>query len=236
MIDKKVTAVIAAAGSSTRMGGQNKLLRELLGKPVLAYTLLAFEKNDLINNIVICCRDIDIESYRELCNKYSIKKVSDIIEGGKSRTESVYNGVLCCKNSDIIAIADGARPLITDDVITNTIKSAIENGAAAPVIKLKDSIKKVQDGKIIENVERQSVMIVQTPQVFNTIIIKTALKMAIKENYELTDDCSAVEKIGVLVTAVNGSNENIKITTEEDIVIAEAFLKNRQKEKGECSE
>ncbi len=222
-----VSAVIAAAGSSRRMGEDiNKLLLTLDSIPVLARTLLCFERNENIDEIVIVCRESDILGYAELCKRFSVSKISQIVRGGDTRTESVLCGVKACsRKSEFIAVHDAARPLISQQVISDVIFDAIEYGAAAPLVPCKDSIKKIENGFIVGDVNRNSIAAVQTPQIFKSDIIKKALQNAKDKNLALTDDCAAVEKLGVSVYVSKGDYRNIKITTPEDILLAEALLK-----------
>ena len=219
-----VSAVIPAAGSSTRMGSGNKLMLEIQGVPVLARTIDVFQKNHLIDEIILVCREQDMMEYRELIREYSLDKVSLIIRGGSTRTESVLAGVRAAEKAAVVAIHDGARPLISDYVITKTIEAAMADQAAAPVVPIKDSVKRLENGKIVADVPRAQIAAVQTPQCFDRTLILKALERAIKENLPLTDDCSAVEVLGVNCTATEGSYKNLKITTPEDIAIAEAML------------
>lgn len=224
----KATAVIVAAGSSTRMG-EDKLLMEINDVPVLVHTLTAFENCEIINDIIICCKEGDIPTYNRFCKDYNLTKVSKIILGGSTRSQSVLNGVLEA-SSPFVAIHDGARPLVTDEIITSTVKTAIRTSAAAPGVAPKDSLKFVDKGLIVKNINRDTVVNVQTPQVFDTDLIKGALTKAIKENIPLTDDCSAVEILNVPVNLTQGSYENIKITTKEDILVATEILWRRENE------
>lgn len=227
----RVCAVIPAAGSSTRMGGQNKLLMEIDEVPVLVHTLSAFQNCSSIDEIIVCCREEEIVPYGNLCKTFGIDKVTKILQGGETRTRSVLNGVMeCSPDTALVAIHDGARPLVTQEVITMAVEKARETGAAAPVVNLKDSIKRVADGIIRENIDRNSIVAVQTPQVFDKDLIKAALSKAVETNADFTDDCCAVEAIGMNVSITEGSYENIKITTPEDILIAEALLQGRKQD------
>ncbi len=225
----QVSAVIPAAGSSNRMGGENKLLFELLGTPVLIHTLLAFEACPLICEIIIVAREEDIVEYSHLCAEFEITKVTKVVKGGKSRSESVLSGLMEVRpGTRLAAIHDGARPLVTPELIERTILCASEFSAAAPAVMLKDTIKEVSSDVVLRTVARDSLRAVQTPQVFDLELIKPALTNAIRENRPVTDDCEVVELIGMPVHLVEGSYENIKITTPEDLSVAEAFLLARE--------
>ena len=220
-----VCAVIVAAGSSRRMGGENKLLLPLDDAPVLAHTLSAFEKCAAIRDIVLVCREQDILPYSDLARAFGISKLRTVTRGGDSRTASVLAGITAApEDTGLVAVHDGARPLVSEAVITEAVYAAAEYGAAAPVVPVKDSIKRIQDGSIAADVPRDTLAAVQTPQVFDRALLTRALETAARDNRSFTDDCAAVEATGQAVRATHGSYENIKITTPEDILVAEAFL------------
>ena len=220
-----VCAVIVAAGSSRRMGGENKLLLPLDDAPVLAHTLSAFEKCAAIRDIVLVCREQDILPYSDLARAFGISKLRTVTRGGDSRTASVLAGITAApEDTGLVAVHDGARPLVSEAVITEAVYAAAEYGAAAPVVPVKDSIKRIQDGNIAADVPRDTLAAVQTPQVFDRALLTRALETAARDNRSFTDDCAAVEAMGQAVRATHGSYENIKITTPEDILVAEAFL------------
>ena len=220
-----VCAVIVAAGSSRRMGGENKLLLPLDDAPVLAHTLSAFEKCAAIRDIVLVCREQDILPYSDLARAFGISKLRTVTRGGDSRTASVLAGITAApEDTGLVAVHDGARPLVSEAVITEAVYAAAEYGAAAPVVPVKDSIKRIQNGNIAADVPRDTLAAVQTPQVFDRALLTRALETAAREKRSFTDDCAAVEAMGQAVRATHGSYENIKITTPEDILVAEAFL------------
>lgn len=222
-------AVIVAAGSSQRMGGGNKLLAEIAGAPVLAHTLLAFERCDAIASIVLVCREQDILPFSELARTYGAQKVITVTRGGESRTASVLAGVQACPEGTLlVAVHDGARPLVPEQVITQAVLAAAACGAAAPIVPLKDSIKHIADGNIAADVPRERIAAVQTPQVFERELLERALTTAARGNRLFTDDCAAVEALGVPVRATEGSYYNIKITTPEDVLVAEALMQGEQ--------
>lgn len=220
-----VCAVIVAAGSSRRMGGENKLLLPLAGAPVLAHTLSAFEKCAVVRDIVLVCREQDILPYTDLARAFGISKLRTVTRGGDSRTASVLAGITAApEDTVLVAVHDGARPLVSEAVITEAVYAAAECGAAAPVVPVKDSIKRIENGCIAADVPRDTLAAVQTPQVFRREVLLHALTDAQRKNLSFTDDCAAVEALGQTVRATHGSYENIKITTPEDIPAAEAFL------------
>lgn len=225
-----VCAVIVAAGSSRRMGGENKLLLEIDGVPVLARTLSAFQKCAAIRDIVLVCREQDIMPYTELAKAFSIDKLCTVTRGGETRTESVLAGITAApENAVLVAVHDGARPLVSEAVITEAVTTAAEYGAAAPVVPVKDSIKRIEDGNIAADVARNTLAAVQTPQVFRKDLLRRALTSTAERGYSFTDDCAAVESLGTIVKATHGSYQNIKITTPEDILVAEALLTREDK-------
>ena len=220
-----VCAVIVAAGSSRRMGGENKLLLSLGGQPVLAHTLCAFQKCPAVRDIVLVCREEDIVPYSELAQAFGVDKLRTVTRGGDTRTASVLAGVSASpEDAVLVAVHDGARPLVSEAVVTEAIAAAVEHGAAAPVVPVKDSIKRIENGVIAADVPRDTLAAVQTPQVFRRELLLRALHQAAQSGKTYTDDCAAVEAIGQTVRATHGSYENIKITTPEDIAVAEAFL------------
>lgn len=220
-----VCAIIVAAGSSRRMGGENKLLLSLGGQPVLAHTLCAFQKCPAVRDIVLVCREEDILPYSELAQAFGVDKLRTVTRGGDTRTASVLAGVSASpEDSVLVAVHDGARPLVSEAVITEAVAAAAEHGAAAPVVPVKDSIKRIENGVIAADVPRDTLAAVQTPQVFRRELLLRALHQAAQSGRTYTDDCAAVEAIGQTVRATHGSYENIKITTPEDIAVAEAFL------------
>lgn len=227
--EKLVYAIIPAAGSSSRMGGGNKLLMELDGVPVLCRTLRVFEETEGIDGIVIACREQDVAEYRALTEKWGITKVKHIVVGGATREHSVLQGVLACpKSVGYVAIHDAARPLVTQEIIIQAVEAAKQDSAAAPAVPMKDSIQRIQSGKMVENINRETIVAVQTPQCFDIDLIRAALTDALDKKLPLTDDCGAALALGQPSTMTEGSYENIKITTPEDILIGEAILKGRK--------
>ena len=223
---KTCVAVLPAAGSSSRMkAAGNKLFLELSGIPVIALTLKALEASPFIDEIIIPTRPDMIDDVRSICNAYSITKVSAIIEGGETRTESVLNGVLHAKGKfDLIAIHDAARPFVSQEIIEKTVLAASRYSAAAPGVPVKDTIKEAKGGIIARTVPRETLFAIQTPQIFDSDLITSALLKAQADNIPITDDCSAAEAIGVRIMMTNGDYFNIKITTPEDLVFGEAIF------------
>ncbi len=211
----KTTAIITAGGTSSRFGTGNKLLEKIYGKEVIKYTIEAFEKSD-IDEIIISANKSIIP---ELSSMFNHK----ITEGGSTRQASVYNGLKAAGQCDFVLIHDGARPVITPEIINRTIDLVKEKNAVSVVTKTIDTIKEVQDGKIIKTIDRSKLYNTQTPQAFRYDIIMSAHEKLQGQNF--TDDAGMLEALGYDVYIVDGSYKNIKITTQSDIEIAKIFLK-----------
>ncbi len=227
-------AVILAAGNSTRMGGKiNKQLYELGGKPVLAHTLLAYQKCPLINEIVVVTRPDDFYTVFDIAKKYGIKKLKRITAGGKTRQESAKNGVNKLSESvKYVAIADGARCLTTPQQITNVCLKAYRHKAASAAHAVADSMKRSSpSGFVTETVDREHLWAVQTPQIFHTALYQAALFHAQRTDFTATDDNALIEHLGYRIRLVECGYENLKITTKEDLALAEAILAQREKNK-----
>lgn len=222
---KRCGAVIVAAGSASRMGGIDKVMAELDGEPMIVRTVRTFQESDVIKEIVIVTRQDLIEPIMELCHGFD--KVKLVVVGGSSRQESVELGLNALSDKvRLAAIQDGARPLITWQVIDRAVRAANSYGAAAPAIAVKDTIKIVNGGVVKETPDRKTLQAVQTPQVFDIDLIKGALKKAKEDKAEVTDDCSAVERLGMSVKIVEGDERNIKVTTPMDLMIAKMLLED----------
>lgn len=222
-------AVVAAAGSSARMGGEDKIMLPLMGEPVIVHTLRALEYCPYIQEIIVVTREELIVPLSKLCADYFLTKVSKVLLGGDTRTRSVRLGVAeVSDKAELIAIHDGARPLVTPEVLEDVILTAARCAAAAPAIPVKDTIKRAADGIVTQTPDRSELFAVQTPQVFEADLIRAALQQAVEEDVPLTDDCAAVERLGMKVTLTRGAEENIKITTPSDLAVAEALLQWRE--------
>ena len=220
---KRCGAVIVAAGSASRMGGIDKVMAVLGGEPMIAHTVRAFQQCGAIADIVIVTRPDLIRPISALCAQ--MDKVRMVVAGGKSRQESVALGLNALpKGVELAAIHDGARPLITDAVIDRTVRAANSYGAAAPAVPVKDTIKVVRGGLVTQTPDRASLQAVQTPQVFDFDLLRGALKKAAEDAAAVTDDCSAVERLGMAVKIVEGDERNLKVTTPMDLKIAEMLL------------
>lgn len=223
-----VTAVIVAAGNSTRMGGVNKQFLLIDGVPVLIRTLLAFSQSDMIDEIIVAAREEDIPKMFAMIKEYKVLKVTDIVKGGKTRQESVFNAIRRSSPlSEYFAIHDGARPLVTEKIIEDTVREAFLTGAAATGVRVKDTVKVVnENGFITATPDRNYLWAVHTPQVFERRLYLSAIDNVLNSEM-FTDDCKLLEEYGTEVKMVEGSYENIKITTPEDTDIAQAILYRR---------
>ena len=220
-------AVIVAAGTASRMGGIDKVLASLGGEPLIVHTVRAFQNCDAIKEIVVVTREDLLEKIAELCLKFP--KVKIVVKGGADRPESVGNGLAALSDKvRLVAVQDGARPLISGAVIDRTVRAAHTYGAAAPGIPVKDTVKIVQGGIVQQTPDRNSLQAIQTPQVFDRDLLTCALEKAKADKAAITDDCSAVERLGLSVRVVEGDEKNIKITTPMDLEIAEKLLEERQ--------
>ncbi len=224
---QKTGVVIVAAGSSERMGGIDKMFAIIDEKPVLARVIEVFQSCARIDDIVIVLNEQNVEEGKRLAAGAGWSKVKDVCEGGKRRQDSVLNGLDCLGECDWVVIHDGARPLVTTKLIENGLDSAEETGAAIAAVPVTDTIKIVAEDLTIQGTPpRQSLWAAQTPQVFRYDVITNAYR---KLKYEVTDDARAVELTGGSVKIYQGSNDNIKITTPEDLAIAEILLQKRMR-------
>lgn len=220
---KSCGAVIVAAGSASRMGGIDKVMAPLGGEPMIVKTVRAFDSCDAVKEIVIVTREDLIRKISELCRDFA--KVKAVVAGGSSRQESVHLGLNALSpKMQLAAVHDGARPLITWQVIDRVIRAAHTHGAAAPGIPVKDTIKVVSGGVVTSTPDRATLQAVQTPQVFDFDLLRGALKKAEEDGAQVTDDCSAVERLGMKIRMVEGDERNIKVTTPMDLKIAEMLL------------
>ena len=222
---RRCGAVIVAAGTASRMGGIDKVMAPLKGEPMIVHTVRAFQNCDAIREIVIVTREDLLVPVMDLCHRFD--KVQAVIVGGASRQESVERGLdMMSVGTKLVAVQDGARPLTTWQVIDRTVRAANSYGAAAPAVPVKDTIKVVAGGIVKETPDRSTLQAVQTPQVFDLDLLKGALAKARMEDAAVTDDCSAVERLGMSVKIVEGDERNIKVTTPVDLKIAELLLED----------
>lgn len=219
--------VVVAAGKSERMGPNvDKAFLSLGTKPVLAYSLLAFEKCHDIDGIVLVCRKDRMDSARAMASLFGVSKLKRVVAGGSMRQVSVSNGLEACGDDvDVVAVHDGARPCVTPELISETIKSAKRYGSGVAAVKVTDTVKHVDTGlTIARTVDRTKLWAVQTPQTFKLDLLKKAFDRVKKKKTTITDEASAVElveKVHLVVAPVS----NIKITTADDLALAAALLK-----------
>jgi 2-C-methyl-D-erythritol 4-phosphate cytidylyltransferase len=218
-------AILVAAGSSSRMDGQDKLLAELGGMTVLERSALAFEQNDRISELVVVTRADRLDEISKLLDARGLSKLTMVAAGGETRADSVRAGLEhISKKAALVAIHDAARPLVSQRIINETVAMAIKTRASAPAIPVKDTIKVVKSGAVVSTPDRKTLYAVQTPQVFDADLLRAAHKKAEKSGKELTDDCLAAEQLGLKVFLTQGEETNLKITTPLDLRIAAMIL------------
>ena len=224
------SAVVVAAGSATRMEGIDKVLTPLADVPVLVRTLRVFQNCGRIQEIVVVTREDLLVEVSELCKAFALDKVTKVVVGGKERIHSVLRGLEEVRpDAELIAIQDGARPFLTQEVLEEVLSKAEATGAAAPAIPVTDTIKRVENGLAVETPDRSALFAVQTPQVFEAGLIRAAVQKAVEDGEVLTDDCAAVERLGMKVSLTRGSRENLKLTTPFDLIVGEAILDARER-------
>ena len=220
-------AVIVAAGNASRMGGIDKVMAPLGGEPLIVHTVRQFQQCDAIREIVVVTRQDLLMPIMDLCHQFD--KLRAVVTGGDSRDESVNLGLnTLSEKCALVAVQDGARPFASYELIDRVVRAANTYGAAAPAIAVKDTIKVVQGGLVESTPDRSTLRAVQTPQVFDFDLLRGALENAKRNGAKITDDCSAVELMGMKVRIVEGDERNIKITTPMDLKIAELLLEEMQ--------
>lgn len=220
------SVVIVCAGNSTRMGGVNKILLPLGDRLVIGVTMQAFQKCESVSEIVIVARESDIPAIKSEAEAAGITKLAACTTGGSKRQESVINGIkMISKEAELVAVHDGARPLVKPEHIEKVIRDASVFGGATLGVPVKDTIKTVDDGLITDTPPRSSLYITQTPQIFKRSLYFEGIDFALEHGLDFTDDCQLVEAIGGKVAMTTGDYTNIKITTPEDIKLAEVLMK-----------
>ena len=226
----KTTAIIAAGGTGSRMGLDfNKLFLMIDEKPVLAHTLDVFEGCTKIDEVIIVANERDIQTVKEIVEDFGYSKVKTIATGGETRQESVYKGLLCVSDdTEVVAIHDAARPLINPLVINQCIDTAYEFGASAAGVPAKDTLKRTDSQNVItETVDRDSIVLIQTPQCFKKDVILKAHEKAVSDGFLTTDDCAVAENYGVNVKVIPGNALNLKLTTPDDYYALSALISYR---------
>lgn len=222
---KPCGAVIVAAGSATRMGGIDKVLAPLQGEYMIMHTIRAFQKSPLIKEIVVVTRADQVRDVTDMCRE--LNKVVAVVKGGENRQDSVEAGLqFLSSRLRLVAVHDGARPLVSQELIDRTVRAGHSYCAAAPGVPVKDTIKVVTGGIVKETPDRSKLFAIQTPQVFDRDLLIAALHKARKDNAAVTDDCSAVERLGMSVKIVEGDERNLKITTPMDLKVAELLMED----------
>lgn len=225
--DYFVSCIVAAGGSSRRMGdGMNKLFLEIDGVPVIARTLLSLEQSQYIDEIIVSAREEDMLDISDLAGAFGIRKLKTIVKGGAVRAASVKAALSSVSQGcDFVAVHDGARPLTDEDTIARVVSAAVLHGAAACGVRPKCTIKQEdKDGFIAQTVDRSKLYEMQTPQVFTKSLLCSAYDVDEDRLRTVTDDCALVEQLGTKIKITQGSYRNIKITTPEDIAVAEGLL------------
>lgn len=220
------TLIIPAAGQGKRMGaGKNKLFLQLDDAPIIVHTLRAFEKDEQCRQIILAINERERSYFEELLQTYHIQKNILFVQGGNERQDSVYNALMHVREIEYVLVHDGARPFVTKKMIEDVLQMAKEKGASICAVPVKDTIKKVMHDTVVETVERSELRAVQTPQGFHVPTLLEAHESAKQADFLGTDDASLVERLSKEVAVVEGSYYNIKVTTPEDLVIAESFLR-----------
>ncbi|WP_019244353.1 MULTISPECIES: 2-C-methyl-D-erythritol 4-phosphate cytidylyltransferase [Bacillus] len=222
--------IILAAGQGKRMkAGKNKVFLELAGVPLIVQTIKVFDQDNHCQKIILPINLEEKAIFEQLIEQYHFVKPIQLVAGGKERQNSVYNGLKSTsqERDAIVLVHDGARPFVTQELIHDLVKSSKLHGSAIPGVPVKDTIKRVKDSQVLDTVERSSLWAVHTPQAFRLSILKDAHEKAVNKGFLGTDDASLVEEIGEMVYMVEDSYNNIKITTPEDLYIAEAIMKQK---------
>ena len=225
----RVTAIVVAAGSGERMNSQiKKQFLHLGGIPVIARTLSAFEASRHVSRVVVVTAKEDLVDVADIIREFGFSKVARIVGGGATRQKSAAAGLEAAGKCDYIAVHDGVRPLVSPKCIDRVIEAAFETKAASAAVKILDTVKRCdEDGYVLDTPERSSLWSVQTPQVFDRRLYEEALGKAIEGGFDYTDDCQLIEKLGQPVKLVAGEYTNIKLTTKDDMIFAEAILRTR---------
>lgn len=221
--------IIPAAGQGKRMGaGRNKLFLELDEIPIFIHTLQVFEKDQNCSGVILVINNLEKKDFQASLKKFGIKKVVGFVSGGEERQYSVYHGVQAIQSNGIVLVHDGARPFLDVKLINDLVDGAEQYGASVLAIPVKDTVKKVIGNKVKETVERTGLWAIQTPQAFRMPLLRRAHELAMKEGFLGTDDASLVERLGHDVIIIEGSYDNIKLTTPEDLFFADAILHKRR--------
>jgi 2-C-methyl-D-erythritol 4-phosphate cytidylyltransferase len=220
-------AIIAAAGAGTRMASDRpKQFLQLAGTPVIFHTLKPFEECDSIHEVIVVLPAEESAGFLSMAGKFGLRKLARVVPGGATRADSVKRGLMAIRSAtaEIVVVHDGVRPFVSVDEISSTIDAAKSEGAAILVAPVTDTIKQVSDQQIVKTLDRSSLRRALTPQCFRYELLRQAYQQADVNDPSLTDESALVERLGMHVSVVEGSSRNIKITTAEDLAIAEAIL------------
>ncbi len=227
----KVAVIIPAAGVGKRLPGKiAKQFLEIHGKPLIIWTVNRFLNLDSLSTGILVVHKDEVERTRQLfADDQNFKKKFNIIVGGDHRQDSVFNGLSqLSEDTDIVLVHDGVRPLISREIIMESIRVAAENGACITAVPVKDTVKRVRENQVLETIPREQVWQVQTPQTFSYEILYQAHQQAKQMNYYATDEAALLEWLGIPVSVIRGDYRNIKITTREDMIMAESLWNERQ--------
>ncbi|MFN8607660.1 MAG: 2-C-methyl-D-erythritol 4-phosphate cytidylyltransferase [Vulcanimicrobiota bacterium] len=219
--------IVTAAGSSRRMGGTNKLLLPLAGKPLLVHTLSYFDRHPLVSGVVVSAPAEQREVYLGLVREHGLNKVVKVVAGGAERQDSIRNALeaLACQPDDAVAIHDGARPCLSGDLLERLLAALGQAQGSLPMVAVKDTIKRVDEqGRVLETLIRSELYAAQTPQMFRYQAILEVHRRAQADGYLGTDDCSLIEHYGGIIRAVEGDYRNLKVTTPEDLEMVGAYV------------
>jgi len=220
----KLWVVVTAAGSGRRMGGGNKLLLPFRGRPLLVTSIEYFQQASQVHSIVVSAPLPELDCYRDLMRSYQLDKVHQVVAGGAERQDSIRLALesLAAKEGDIVAIHDGARPVLAAGLLGALLDGLGASDAVLPMVAVKDTVKRVDSqGRVLETLERSELFAAQTPQLFRFGTILKAHKTALREGFVGTDDCSLIERYGGVVKMVPGDYRNVKLTTSEDLLLLE---------------
>ncbi len=229
MVDPRVAAIVVAAGWGKRFGGKKKQFQPLGAKPIIVYSIERFEESPLVEEIILVVSEDSVGYCQEIVEKFHFKKTTKIISGGQERQHSVRKGFnLVSSETDVVVVHDAVRPFVTVSLIEEVIKESLKSDGAIAAVPVKDTIKKSSPENYVEKTRpRESLWLAQTPQAFRYDILRRAYEKAEKDSFLGTDESSLVERLGIRVKLVQGSQINIKITTEDDLLFGELVLKER---------
>lgn len=226
VIVPKCSAVIVAAGTASRMAGVDKIVADIAGKPMILRTAEAFQQHGAIQEIIVVTREDLCDQVGQILRSGGITKLKMVAPGGKTRAESVQKGVnWCSKKAGLIAVHDGARPLVSQRILTDTIYMAAKTGAAVPALPVKDTIRVVEGGVGVSTPDRAKLYAMQTPQIFDADLLRAATLNAVQKGLPVTDDCAALEAIGAKINITQGEEENLKVTTRLDLAVVNALAR-----------